>query len=126
MSYDTEWTDDSLRLLRERLAAPLPPRPKPRRPHRRTSPPPPVPRWTAQHRAALMASVKPRVIPSAVAVRSRDYVRVRQLMGTLSRDEMAALAVTALAAADQSRLLLVVQSPDDGLPDGAERQAGAA
>jgi hypothetical protein len=77
---------------------------------------------TPRQRAALMAAAKAVAIPLATAVRSRQAHAVQRLGGGLSRDEWAALAVIALAAADPARLLAIVSEDDDGIPEGAEKQ----
>jgi hypothetical protein len=71
---------------------------------------------TPARRAALMASAKARAIEFAIAVRSQNAHMIERFAAGMTADEWKALAITYAAAADSSRLLLVVQTPDDGLP----------
>lgn len=115
------WDETSLRLLQERLARRLP-----RSRASRTARLDPAIRHatglTPRQRAALMATAKAVAVPLAAAVRSHRAHAVQRLSGGLSRDEWAALAVIALAAADPARLLAIVSEDDDGIPEGAEKQ----
>jgi len=84
--------------------------------------PPPAPDFTGGRgltppvRAAVMLTVKQRVLDVAAAVRSRSAHQVQHLMGDLSREQLAGLVLILAEAADPGRLLAVTQQPDDGMP----------
>lgn len=71
---------------------------------------------TPADRAALMAAAKARAIEFAVAVRSENAQLVQRLSAGMTQELWKALAITFAAAADPSRLLIVVQAADDGMP----------
>jgi hypothetical protein len=97
---ESAWSDDSLRLLCERLAAPLPPRPEP-------EPPPPGPDPLAVARGMALAF--------QAAVVTRDYSRSARLTRKVTREQAIALAVVLAEAIglDATNLRLVTLASDE-------------
>lgn len=106
---ETCWSDDSLAILRARLAAPLPPRPV----IRRVAVPPAPARDPLEHaRSAALAW--------HAAVAARDYARGRKIARGLSRTEAVALAAVLAEGigVDASRLRMVTLARDES--EGSE------
>jgi hypothetical protein len=111
---DAEWTDDSLALLQERLAAPLPPRIR-RRKRRRlvVTVPARAATLTDAERSAVTARAK-RLAPSvARALETGDAQYLQRVSDAVSRDVLWALALVLGEAADRVRLRAVCDVAED-------------
>ena len=70
-----------------------------------------------------MHAAKRTAIPFAAAVKAGSPGRVQAIANGLDRQRLAALACVLAEAADPTRLRVICETSDDGMPEGVTRSA---
>lgn len=81
---------------------------------------------TPADRALLIGRAKKYALAFTSAVNTRSAHRVKQITDSMTREELAGLAIALAAAADPAKLRAVVEDPDDGMPEHVAATRGAA